>query len=196
MHVCKDCGETDITKFGIRSTSKKPYNYCRPCRNNRNRETSKTYYSSEKGKSIKAASDKKYYEANKDKIAEYNKTYRINNAEMIQNYKREVYLKNKKQILNSLAKYKKNNKDKVNKLCANRRARKLRSAPNWGELDNFIIEEAYSLAKQRSELTNIKWHCDHIIPLNNKKVCGLHVGINLQVIPAIDNLRKSNTFKL
>lgn len=196
MHICKECGETDLSKFGVHSVSKKPHGYCRKCRNERYRETSKRYYSSGNGKEVKAKSDKKYYTANKNKILTYNKEYRDKNKEKISENKRMKYLLNKEEILLKLSIYKKNNKDKVNKLSAKRRAKKLKASPDWGELNDLIIEEAYSLAKDRTELTNLVWHVDHIIPLNNPLVCGLHVGINLQVIPAIDNLRKSNKVSL
>ena len=59
MHVCKNCGETDLTKFGLHSTSKKPHGYCKPCRNARHKATSQKYYSTDKGKAVKASSDKK-----------------------------------------------------------------------------------------------------------------------------------------
>jgi len=77
-----------------------------------------------------------------------------------------------------------------------RRAAKINASKDWGELNQFIIEEAYKLSRLRSDLTGIEWQVDHIIPLIHPKVCGLHVGINLQVITAIENLNKRNKFEV
>lgn len=68
--------------------------------------------------------------------------------------------------------------------------------PKW-ELDEwgiFLMEEIYSLSKLRTQVTGIKWHVDHVIPLQSKVVCGLHVPDNLRVIPAKLNLIKGNAF--
>lgn len=84
------------------------------------------------------------------------------------------------------------NPDKVNALIAKRIAQKLRAQPAWA--DEFLLTEPYALAKLRERVTGGRWHVDHIVPLQNKIVCGLHVPANLRVIHAFENQSKSNRY--
>jgi len=89
--------------------------------------------------------------------------------------------------------YKKNNPSKTLALGAKRRSAQLKRTPTWlTENDHWMIEQAYELSVLRTKLFGFAWHVDHIIPLQGKYVSGLHVPINLQVIPATENLRKAN----
>ena len=89
--------------------------------------------------------------------------------------------------------WKKENRGKANFWEKNRQLAELQRTPRWVDSDElFLILEAYSLAVMRSKLTGISWHVDHVIPLRGKRVSGLHVPMNLAVIPALDNIRKGN----
>jgi hypothetical protein len=143
---------------------------------------------------------KVFREANKESISLSKKEYYNLNKEKINSKKKESYLiklSDSTYIIEKCkrnSEWKKRNKGIVNKWTASRRAAKLKASCDWGELNSFIIEEAYLLTSLRSSTTNTKWEVDHIVPLINPLVCGLHVGINLQVIPEVENRTKSNTF--
>ena len=79
--------------------------------------------------------------------------------------------------------------------CAKRRATKLKAMPVWlDEDDLWLIEEIHELAQLRSKYTGIKHVVDHIVPLQGKAVCGLHVPWNMRVITASENSHKGNRF--
>lgn len=71
-----------------------------------------------------------------------------------------------------------------------RRSLLLRAVPAW--VDEEAIRDVYQLALEIRELTGVDHHVDHIVPLNSKIVCGLHVAHNLMVITATENISKGN----
>jgi hypothetical protein len=67
-----------------------------------------------------------------------------------------------------------------------------KATPKWA--NKFFIKEIYDLAKLRSKIFNKQFEVDHVIPINSKKVCGLHVENNLQILEKAQNRIKSNKF--
>ena len=125
-----------------------------------------------------------YYELNKEYILIQKKEYRRVNKEVIQ--------KNSK-------KWRQENPDKINAKSAAERAIKLQRMPPWvrkNKEHRKLIKVFYTEAKRITEETGIQQHVDHIVPLQGDLVSGLHVSWNLNVIPAAENLSKSNNFDI
>jgi hypothetical protein len=78
--------------------------------------------------------------------------------------------------------------------AAVRRARKRQAMPAWADKER--IKKVYKRARQLSQASGEPYHVDHILPLCSDIVCGLHVHENLQVIPARENIIKSNTVEV
>lgn len=69
-----------------------------------------------------------------------------------------------------------------------RKLRKTGAAPAWLSVtDTLAFYEAAN---------KFGFAVDHIVPLNHKLVCGLHVPWNLQLLTPSENSRKRNRFSV
>jgi hypothetical protein len=137
---------------------------------------------------------------------EYRKKHFLKNRDRVLRQSREYYEANKFSVLARTAAWAKKNPDKQREsrakwyknntaYCftknASYRAQRLRAKPVWA--DELEILNVYRDCRNRNQRGG-KYHVDHIIPLKNKTVCGLHVSWNLQIITATENVRKRNKF--
>lgn len=123
--------------------------------------------------------NRKYAQNNPDKVASRWRNWRDNNKEHWLAWLKEN--RNRDDI-----------RAKRGAEVGRRRAAKLQACPKW--VDHRELDRIYQAARAISKATGIPHHVDHIIPLTNPLVCGLHVPWNLQIITARENLQKSNRF--
>jgi hypothetical protein len=76
-----------------------------------------------------------------------------------------------------------------------RQAKQLQRTPSWDPHAHLIVAK-YQLAAMLTQASGVPHHVDHIIPLQGRKVSGLHVFSNLRVIPGSDNVKKSNKYPI
>jgi hypothetical protein len=177
--------------------------YCRICRKTQKKEQ----YERNKEKVLKQ--QKEYTKKNKEKIKERSAQYRTENREKIrarQNeayqkqkekrlaYARERYSKNKAKIKSKVKAYTKVNRSKVTAIKAKYRAAKYNATPDWLTKEHLEqIEEFYETARDLAWLNEGEiLQVDHIVPLQGKEVCGLHVPWNLQILSKSKNISKFN----
>lgn len=127
----------------------------------------------------------------------YKKEYRNRSAEAIKQYMEEWRKQNAEHLAAYAKKRHQTHKAYYNFATQKRKIAIQNRTPKWLSPDDFwVMQEAYHLAHLRSKATGIKWHVDHKIPLHGARVSGLHTPLNLQVIPATVNQRKTNKFEV
>jgi len=150
---------------------------------------------------------------NKTQMAEIRKRYRTENLERckvtsLASAKRH-YEKNRTKVLAYVADWQRANPEKRKTArarwnqknpawnrarIAKRRARLLRATPPWADQERITV--VYADAERLTRESGIEHHVDHAVPLISKVVCGLHVELNLQILRASENHKKSNRFQL
>jgi len=128
----------------------------------------------EKTRAVVAA----WRKANPDKVKVLNDSWQAANPEKYRNI---------------AIQWKARNPGYVRAIGAARRAGKLLRTPTWLTTDDFAaIKAIYAEAAEKTRVTGVCWHVDHIVPLLGKNVSGLHVPWNLQIITGSENSRKGN----
>lgn len=133
-----------------------------------------------------------YYEANRDHLLEKKRRYRIENLECVAARGKARYKADKERILARNRNYTKKNPHIITAKSNKRRAAKLQRTITLAPEHEAELKRIYAEAKRISETTGTLHHVDHIVPLQGKEMSGLHVPWNLEVVPARENLAKSN----
>lgn len=143
-------------------------------------ERSKKYRSSDRVKAMERERQKLRYESNRAAIQLQRKEYYAANKEAQE--KRRQYL----------GEHYRNNKPAYYARRMKRIAAEKQAIPKWASL--AAIVEIYETAIAKTEETGTPHEVDHIIPLQGRLVCGLHVEYNLRVVPRHENRSKSNNW--
>lgn len=94
---------------------------------------------------------------------------------------------NIKKVRTQQKNYRKTRPEKYRAKTAKRRAAKLNATPAWADLKK--IAQIYKNCPPG-------YHVDHYFPLKSPIMCGLHTELNLQYLPAKENIRKKNNVTL
>lgn len=132
-----------------------------------------------------SANVNRWQKANPDKVLPRVRAWREANPAAAASHKR----KHNEKIHTGLLTRKEGDPAKRLYRNAMRREAARRATPPWADRD--AIKAVYLEAGRRRKAGE-DVHVDHIFPLQGETVCGLHIAENLQIIPGIENLRKSN----
>ena len=183
LRKCRKCGENKIesSEFFYKRSTGKLDTICKVCTKERTLKwarkkgiSPRKTVTEEHKKAVKSKINKKYY---KSKGKDNAKRWRKDNPDKVKEHSKR---------------YRESNKHKV---AIRSRDRKLRTSQSIlaKEFSNDI-GKIYEKCSYMSDKYKCNFQVDHIIPLKNDNVCGLHVPWNLQIIFKTLNCKKSNKF--
>jgi hypothetical protein len=129
----------------------------------------------------------------KDCCKEIAKQNYLANPEKHLKWNRKNYQENKEYYSKMSKQYRKDNPEKIAQIALNYNYAREQASVAWADQDK--IKQIYLERDRLTQETKIPHHVDHIIPLQGKNVCGLHVHSNLQILTASENASKSNKFE-
>ena len=171
----------------------------------------------------RAKNGKRYREENKARLKELNSAWHVANVEHVRAYRKsnadrakelrrkreqkksvierrrivqaEWYKKNPEKrrgnhnrwFAKNGKKYREDNRGRLRAYSAKYKAAQLKATPKWSDLKE--IEKIYD------EAARLGLEVDHVIPLQGKNVCGLHIAENLQLLTQSQNRSKGNRYE-
>lgn len=121
---------------------------------------------------------------------EAGRRYYERNKEMV---KARAFARPQEEKVRHKQKHKGSNPEYYKALTSVRKRRHRNATPKWVTAEQKLaMRGLYLQAQQLTKLTGERYVVDHIVPLINEDVCGLHVPWNLRVITQEENLKKSN----
>lgn len=155
------------------------------------RRSSQNWYRNNREAALAAAAER--FQKNKEAVYQRKKSWLERTAE-IRKAKRTIYRAIKKEHIREWRKrHLQERMDYYIAKTAMRRAQKLKATPSW--CDQQAIRIVYAEAHRVTKETGLPHDVDHIVPLQGKNVCGLHVHYNLRIIPAAENRSKHNRWE-
>lgn len=184
-HVEKPSGE-----FYKRADS--PDGYRNDCKDCRKKASSQNYYRDvEKQKEQRRAYYRRFVEENPDfHVKKY-----WADVEQSRQQNREYYQQNRKKRIQKSVEYARKNAARANATKKKYKLSKEKACPAWVSFSRELCDQItyfYEEARRKTKATGIVHHVDHIVPIQGKTICGLHVPWNLQVLTAAENCSKQN----
>lgn len=183
---CNECGEEkplseyhkqSACKYGVR-------NKCKDCAKAR---AIRNYH---ENRESRVQRKRKYNAATRDHRLAYLRDYRSKDE--------------KRELISSLrSRWNAENPDRLRAMRARHsvlnNVRRSQAIPAWA--DRQYMNDIYKSAAEAEAIfqaigLNTKLHVDHIVPIVNDRVCGLHNEFNLQILTREQNLQKYNRFEI
>lgn len=136
---------------------------------------------------------RKYVSAHRETVKAKNKEYRqrdyVKEAQKLRyDSWRKLY---PEKVKTATSNWRKNNLHKKAQTERLRKSKRREAKPSW--VDEAALALIYQQADWLTRLLGVPYHVDHIVPLVNKNVCGLHVPWNLRIVEATENFKKGNS---